>query len=321
MVPGSSFGAEPSVKRAGIPLNRETRSGRNSQWRMARMIPDIALDSYFARIGYTGAQTATLETLTALHALHPATIAFENLDVLMKRPISLEPGAIAAKLVDEGRGGYCYEHNTLFLAVLRALGFSASSVAARVLWNFSGTRAPPRIHMLLCVGLPDGRYLADVGYGRLTLTQPLRLEPGVVQWTPHGDYRLVASGDEFMLEAKLAGTWKALYQLSLQDQTPADWEVANWYTATHPDSTFTQIVTAARAADECRYALRDNRLRIYRLDGAIEQRLIETPHDLGLVLRYDFKINLPQGCESVLAQAVARRSDLLTLMGLAGNAR
>jgi N-hydroxyarylamine O-acetyltransferase len=276
---------------------------------MAKMIPDAALDSYFARVGYSGAQTATLEALTALHALHPAAIAFENLDVLMKRPISLEPEAIAAKLVDEGRGGYCYEHNTLFLAVLRALGFSVTSVAARVLWNFSGTRAPPRLHMLLCVGLPDGRYLADVGYGRFTLTQPLRLEPGVVQRTPRGDYRLVARGDEFMLEAKLAGTWKALYQLSLENQTLADWDVANWYTATHPDSIFTQIVTAARAADECCYALRDNRLRIYRPDGAVEQRMIKTPHDLGLVLRHEFKIRLPQNCESVLARAVAHRHD------------
>jgi N-hydroxyarylamine O-acetyltransferase len=269
------------------------------------MIPDV--DAYFARIGHAGAKTASLQTLTALHALHPAAIAFENLDVLMKRPISLEPAAIAAKLVDEGRGGYCYEHNTLFLAVLRALGFSATSVAARVQWNFSGTRTPPRNHMLLCVALPDGRYLADVGYGRLTLTQPLRLEPDVAQTTPHGDYRLVACGDEFQLQVKLAGIWKDLYQFSLQDQTPADWEMAHWYTATHPDSLFTKILTAARAAGDCRFALRDNRFRIYHPDGSTEQRVIATPDDLSSVLRNKFNIKLPRGCEHTLSSAAGKR--------------
>jgi N-hydroxyarylamine O-acetyltransferase len=292
------------VKIAGIPANRPKRFGRDSQLWIETIVPDAQLDSYFARIGYTGAKSATLQTLSELHALHPAAIAFENLDVLLKRPISLEPAAIAAKLVDQGRGGYCYEHNTLFLTVLRTLGFSAISVPARGLWSFSGAQAPPQNHMLLCVGLPDGRYLADVGYGRLTLTQPLRLEPGVEQSTLHGEYRLMASSDEFRLQAKLADRWKDLYQLSLREQTPADWEVANWYAATHPDSMFTQILTAARAADDCRYALLDNRLSIYRTDGSAEQRVIETPDDLLSTLRNNFNINLPQGCEKVLARAV-----------------
>src|SRR5215471_16798615 len=102
------------------------------------MISDRMIDAYFARIGFTGRPEATLATLQALHRLHPAAIAFENIDVLMRRPISLAPEAIAEKLVTDGRGGYCYEQNTLLLAILNALGFRAISVGARILWN-----APP----------------------------------------------------------------------------------------------------------------------------------------------------------------------------------
>jgi N-hydroxyarylamine O-acetyltransferase len=150
------------------------------------MIRDAQLESYFARIGYSGAKSATLQTLSELHALHPAAIAFENLDVLLKRPIALAPEAIAAKIVRGGRGGYCYEQNTLFLTALRALGFSAIAIGARGLWNAADALTSARPHMLLLVRLAEGRFLADVGYGRLTLNEPLRLEPDAEQSTTHG---------------------------------------------------------------------------------------------------------------------------------------
>jgi N-hydroxyarylamine O-acetyltransferase len=292
------------VKIGEVPANRKTWLGRNCPSRIDKTVPDAQIEAYFARIGHLGAKSATLQTLRALHALHPAAIAFENLDVLLKRPIALAPEAVAAKLVHGGRGGYCYEQNTLFLTVLRALGFAASAIGARGLWSVADARTPARPHMLLLVRLAEGRFLADVGYGRLTLNEPLRLEPDVEQPTTHGAYRLVCSNDEFQLQTLLAGTWRALYQLSLQEQTPAEWEVANRYTSTHPDSIFTKSLMAARSVGESRYALLDNRFRVYRGDGSIEQSTIATPEYLGSVLRNDFKINLPQGCEKVLTRAV-----------------
>jgi N-hydroxyarylamine O-acetyltransferase len=270
--------------------------------------PDVLLESYFARIGYSGPASATLETLTALHLLHPAAIAFENLDTLMGRPVSLQPGAVAAKLLTAGRGGYCYEHNTLFLAVLRALGMSARSVAARVQWGLPAGGMMPRIHMLLCVRLPEGDYLADVGFGRLTLNTPLRLEPHVEQPTTHGLYRLLPRGGEFEMQALLDGTWRELYQLSLQEQIAVDWDVANWYTATHPDSIFTKSLMVTRSAGDARYALLDDRFRIYRADGVVEQRMMATPGELAALLQNEFAIRLPQGCERVLARFAGKHS-------------
>jgi N-hydroxyarylamine O-acetyltransferase len=226
----------------------------------------------------------------------------------MGRPVSLALDAVAAKLLTGGRGGYCYEHNTLFLAVLRALGMSVRSVAARVLWNLPPGRTMPRIHMLLHVRLPEGEYLADVGFGRLTLNAPLRLAPHVEQPTSHGVYRLLPRGDEFAMQALLDGTWRELYQLTLAEELPVDWEVANWYTSSNPDSIFTRSLMVTRSEGDARYALLDDRFRIYRPGGIVEQRIMATPEALAVLLENEFAIRLPRGCETVLARFAAKSS-------------
>ena len=268
------------------------------------MISDRMIDAYFARIGFTGPREPSLATLKALHRLHPSAIAFENIDVLMRQPISLAPQAIAEKLVTGGRGGYCYEQNTLLLAVLRTLGFQATSVGARILWNAPAGTTPARVHMLLLVDLPEGRYLSDVGFGRLTLGEPLRLAPDVAQPSPQGTYRLVRCGDEFQLQAALNSEWIAIYQLSLQEQLPADWDVVHWHTSTHPSSIFTRSLMVSRSADAARYALLDRRLRIYDRSGLADQRVLATADELRTTLQDDFKLKLPDGCDDVLARAL-----------------
>ena len=265
----------------------------------------IDLDSYFARIGYSGPRTATLETLQALHLLHPVAIPFENLDPLMKRPVPLELKALAAKLVDQGRGGYCYEQNTLFAGVLEALGFSVATLAARVQWNVPPGTITPRYHMVLRIDLPEGRYIADVGFGRLTLTAPLRLAPELEQSTPHGPHRLIRIGDEFQLQAKLGGQWAPIFQLSLQEQAPADWEVANWFTSTNPASIFTQGLMVARPVGDRRYGLFNSDLRIHHPDGRIERRTLKTPEELASVLRNDFRIRIPQGSDEMFNRLIS----------------
>ncbi|HVW68900.1 MAG TPA: arylamine N-acetyltransferase, partial [Steroidobacteraceae bacterium] len=98
---------------------------------MASSSDTVDVAAYFRRIGYSGPGTPTLETLAALHLLHPQAIPFESLDPLLKRPIGLTPGALQRKLIHEGRGGWCFEHNLLLADVLRALGFQATGLAAR----------------------------------------------------------------------------------------------------------------------------------------------------------------------------------------------
>jgi N-hydroxyarylamine O-acetyltransferase len=269
------------------------------------MIDQIDVSAYFARIGYSGSRSVTLETLRAVHLLHPSAITFENIDVLLKRPIRLELAAIADKIVTRGRGGYCYEQNTLLMAALRTTGFSMRSIAGRIQWNMNGL-VTARNHMVLLVSLPEGDHIADVGFGGLTLTAPLKLEPDLEQQTLHGWYRIVRAGDEFQLQAKLDGQWTAMYQFSLADEDVSDWEMANWFISTSPDSIFTKTLIVARpAAGGVRYALRNNRLRTYHADGSTEQRVLTGADELFGVLRGEFNLKLPENSELAAIAVIA----------------
>src|SRR5262249_33171641 len=159
-----------------------------------------------------GPRTATLDTLSALHLHHAQTIAFENLDPLTGRPVNLDLLSLERKLVHEGRGGYCFEHNLLLSHLLRELGFQVKGLAGRVLWNAPEATIRKRSHMLLLIDLDQQRYIADVGFGGLTLTAPLLLRTDIAQCTPHEPFRLVQKDGDFVLQAEVRGGWKPLYR-------------------------------------------------------------------------------------------------------------
>jgi len=264
------------------------------------------LDAYLARIAYTGPRTATLDTLEAIHALHPAAIPFENLNPLLGWPVALDADSLQAKLVAARRGGWCFEHNILFRHALEALGFSVTSLAARVLWNAPpGAPIGPRSHMLLRVDLGRRPYLADVGFGGNVLTAPLRLQPHIAQSTPHERHRLSPLQNGLVLEAALGSQWKPFYRFTLEPQFPADYEVSNWYLCHHPESFFRKSLLAARAIPEARYALFNNALAIHRKSGT-EKRHLASAGALRSSLELDFGLQLPDSPE--LAAALDRLS-------------
>ncbi len=255
------------------------------------------LDAYLDRLGYTGPHTATLDTLEALHALHPAAIPFENLNPLLRWPVALDVESLQAKMVAGGRGGWCFEQNTLFRHALQSLGFSVTSLGARVIWNTPpDSPVGPRSHMLLLVILAGLPYIADVGFGGNVLTGPLRLEPHVAQSTPHEQHRLLPLDNGFVLEASVSGEWKPFYRFTLDPQFPSDYEVSNWYLCQHPSSFFRELLLAARATPQCRFALRNNALAIHRKDGT-EKRTLEDAGALRACLETDFGLRLPESAE------------------------
>jgi len=255
------------------------------------------LDAYLARIGYAGSRAATFDALEAVHALHPAAIPFENLNPLLGWPVSLDIESLQAKLVAGGRGGWCFEHNTLLRHALEALGFPVTTLAARVLWNAPpGGPIGPRSHMLLLVDIGGRRYLADTGFGGNVLTAPLRLEPHIEQSTPHEPHRLLPLDNGFVLQALLKGEWMSLYRFTMEPQFPADFEVSNWYLCHHPSSFFRQILIAARAAGNARYALRNNALAIHQ-NNVTEKRTLADPATLRSSLEVDFALRLPESPE------------------------
>ncbi|RUW26614.1 arylamine N-acetyltransferase [Mesorhizobium sp. M4B.F.Ca.ET.169.01.1.1] len=251
------------------------------------------LDAYFARIFYRGPTEASLATLKALHRQHPQAIAFENLDPFLGHPPKLDLASLQDKIFTRGRGGYCYEHNLLFMHALTALGFEVSGLAARVLWGQPDDAITARSHMLLRVEFDGHTYLADVGFGGLTLTAPLLLEAGPEQQTPHEPFRLVETEDHFRLQAQIGGDWRSIYRFDTQPAYAVDYAVSNHFLSTHPSSHFLSSVIAARALPDRRYALRNNRLSTHHLGGRTEQREISTAAELAGVLEDQLGIVIP----------------------------
>jgi N-hydroxyarylamine O-acetyltransferase len=273
------------------------------------MSATIDLDAYFRRIGHDGPAAADLETLRVLHLRHPQAIAFENLDPLTGQAVHLGPAALERKLVHARRGGYCFEHNTLFRHVLSSLGFTVDALVGCTLWQQPPGRPTARGHMALMVEIDGEAYLADVGFGALTLTTPLRLQAGPAQATPHGRFRLLPDGAGFRLEAEVAGDWQPLYRFDTAPFSELDIAFANHYLSSHPDSPFARELLAARVNSELRYALRNNRLSVHRADGTSEHELLDSPEALRRVLQETFALDLPDG--PALDAALARVSRAL----------
>jgi N-hydroxyarylamine O-acetyltransferase len=264
----------------------------------------IDVDAYFRRIGYEGPRVPTLDTLRAILVRHTEAIPFENVDPLLGRPVRLDAGSLERKLVRDGRGGYCFEQNLLLRHALEAVDFPVAGLAARVLWNVPEGAFLPRTHMLLRVEVDGAPHIADVGFGGQTVTGPLRLEPETEQATPHEPFRLLRSAEGFVLQSRIRGVWRPLYRFDLQEQQPADYEVANWYVSTHPGSSFVTGLMASRVAPGRRYALRNNELAVHDLDGGTERRVLTSAAGLRQVLEGPLRLTLPDAPE--LDAALAR---------------
>jgi N-hydroxyarylamine O-acetyltransferase len=255
------------------------------------------LGAYLERIGYDGPKTARVETLCEIHRLHPQAIAFENLNPLLRWPVPLDAQSLQAKLVTQRRGGYCYEHNLLLKHALEGIGFKVAGLAARVLWNHPEDAIRPRTHMLLQVDIENEIWIADVGFGGLTLTAPLRLVEHTPQATPHEPFRVTRLSGDYAVQAEVRGAWRTLYRFDLQEQVLPDYEVTNWYLSNHPESHFVRRLIAARTDAQRRYALLDNELATHHLGGETERRKLTSAAELRAALRETFRIAVPDNAE------------------------
>ncbi len=209
------------------------------------MTEGLDLEAYLLRIGYAGGLDPTIETLTALHRAHVLAIPFENLDILLGRPIRLDLASLQAKLIQGRRGGYCFEQNALFAAVLEHLGFDVTELAARV--TMGEERATPRTHMILAVDIAGTRWLADVGFGGDTLLDPISFESAEPVHQGAWAFRLADGGDTRILWGLRADGWLDLYSFTLEPQLPVDYEVANHYTSTWSRSPFVTKIMGMRS--------------------------------------------------------------------------
>jgi N-hydroxyarylamine O-acetyltransferase len=227
------------------------------------MTPELDLDAYFERIGWSGATQATFDTLSDLVHAHMAAIPFENLDVLLGRGVRLDLESIQAKLVRARRGGYCFEHSTLFAAVLERLGFHPLRHSARV--TMMGPRSTaPRTHMFLTVPLLQGSFVVDPGFGSLAASFPIPLLDGEQTRTDDTTHWMTRDGDLWLLRARSADKTIDAWVSTLEEDHPVDFEMANHYIATHLESPFVNRILMRALTRNGRVTVMNRDVTIWR---------------------------------------------------------
>ena len=268
------------------------------------MSNEFRLDNYLARIGFGGTIGSDFATLAAIHAAHVDAIPFEGFDPLLRRPVNLDLASVQEKLVDRRRGGYCFEQNVLFKAALETIGFKVTGLGGRVRW-MSPPDSPlgPKTHMMLKVDLPNGAYLADVGFGVCVLDSPLQLKTDVEQRTAMGTYRLNEADGLVSLSAKQPTGWRTMYVFNLEPQIQSDYELGNWFTSTNPLAPFISTLIMERVSTDKRYKLVNRRMTIEARDGQVTvERSIGSANELGQVLEETFNVTPPAPIEEIFAR-------------------
>jgi N-hydroxyarylamine O-acetyltransferase len=248
----------------------------------------VDLKAYLDRINYHGPLAPTDETLRKLQAAHLLTVPFENLSIHAKQPIVLDDHALFEKIVRRRRGGFCYEANGLFAALLRALGFNVTMLSAGVAKQDGGF-GPDFDHMALMVSLNE-QWLVDVGFGD-SFREPLLINQRAEQ--RQGEpYRLDSDGSRLILMQNEGGPddeWKAQYRFTLQSYEYSDFEGMCRYHQTSPLSTFTQGRICSLATPDGRVTLSEMRL-IATVNGQRQERVLANEEEYTAALRDRFGV-------------------------------
>jgi N-hydroxyarylamine O-acetyltransferase len=248
---------------------------------------------YLQRLGFDTPPAPTLATLQHLQLHHTGAFAFENLTTLSGEPVFIDLPSVERKILHEGRGGYCYELNAMFLALLQALGFDARAISGRVVLGQPEGAWTARTHRLSLVTLDGVRYITDVGFGGMVPTAPLLLDTTAEQLTPHEPYRIEQHEDGYTLRANVGGEWRAMYIFDLQRQEDIDFTLGNWYVSTHPESPFLQRLMVARTGQGVRRTLNNGSFAIHHLGQESERREVVDVDELLALLHSEFAIQVP----------------------------
>lgn len=268
----------------------------------------LDLDAYLARIGFRGERTPTVATLRALQLAHTTSIPFENLEAVLGRPVPLDLESLHDKIVRGRRGGYCYEHVSLFAAALERLGFGITALQGRVTMGASAGLRPATHSMLRVTTGDDERvWLCDVGFGAGPLA-PLELTPdaGEVragQWR----FRLERTrgelgGEEWVLHHFARDGWIPRYTVAVHPQYRVDFAVGNHFVSTSPHSPFVARPFVQRLHPDVHHVLDAATLLTEYPDGTSQTKEL-TPADVPAVLAETFDIELSAADADALVAA------------------
>ena len=245
---------------------------------------------YLDRINYSGPVEPSAKTLRALHRAHIFSVPFENLDIHLGRQILLGVEIFFNKIVERRRGGFCYELNGLFDALLRQIGFDVTMLSAGVA-RPDGGFSPDFDHMTLLVRT-DGNWLADVGFGD-SFIEPIKLDESSITRDETGAYYIKAEGDSLIMQRRgdSEAGWKPQYRFSLEPRRLSDYEDMCCYQQTSPESHFTQNRICSLATPTGRITVTNDKL-ITTSSGFREERTISGEPEFNRILADHFGIHL-----------------------------
>ena len=245
--------------------------------------------AYLNRINYSGPFDPSAETLRQLQLAHLLSVPFENLSIHSGEPMLLNDDALFNKIVVRRRGGFCYELNGLFAALLRALDFNVQMLSASVA-NAQGDWGPEFDHMTLVVTLKE-RWLVDVGFGD-SFIEPLLLDSREAQVQGSRAYRIEDNGDQLILSQRdQSDDWKPQYRFNLQPHVYSDYAEMCLYHQTSPQSHFPQRRICSLLTSDGRITLSQDRL-ITTLGSIKQERELRDKAEVAKVLREQFDIVL-----------------------------
>lgn len=252
------------------------------------------IHAYLQRIDYHGSLRPTAQTLRDLQLAHLLTVPFENLSIHFAEPIVLDDDALYEKIVTRRRGGFCYELNGLFAALLRELGFEVSMLSVGVA-NAQGVFGPDFDHMTLLVVPTEGqteRWLADVGFGDSFL-EPLMLDSRQEQLQGDRAYKIVEDDPHLiMMQREADDEWKAQYRFTLQPYTYSAYADMCLFHQTSPESHFTKARICSRVTPEGRITLSEMRLITTSHGQGQQERTLSDEAEYVSVLEANFGIVL-----------------------------
>lgn len=250
----------------------------------------MEIDAYLRRIEHVGDLEPSESTLRSLHRAHMFAVPFENLDIGLGRKITCDESRFLNKIVNERRGGFCYEMNGAFAALLRELGFQVTLLSARVSGG-DGSDGPEFDHLALRVEL-ERDWLADVGFGD-SFVEPLRLEPGLEQEQFGRRYRITTGDNGLYLEANGDGAWKKQFVFTLQPRQLSEFAAMCHYHQTSSDSPFTSKRVCSLATPVGRITVTGDKL-IETCGGVREEWVLQGDEEWRAVLRERMGVNLPR---------------------------
>ncbi|MFD0694696.1 arylamine N-acetyltransferase [Paenibacillus sp. GCM10027628] len=223
--------------------------------------------AYLDRIGFEDALDRSAATLANLQACHLHRVPYENLDILQRKPLSLEIADLFEKIVIRGRGGYCFELNALFGWLLRELGYTVTNFMARF-WRDEPSPPPKRRHHVLKVEAGEASFLCDVGVGGIVPSRPIQLIEALEHHQGDETYRL--ERDPYygwVLCEFRRGQWNWLYSFTEEPQLPKDFIMATYWCENAPDSIFTKDAMVAIRNKDGRNTVAGDEFRIFTSEG------------------------------------------------------